>query len=295
MVIRDVFHHTAIVVKGIGPVSWRNWIFKGILGSVCRIGMGPGFWIPESVFVGNGELWKDPDYMVVSVQPLYIDASFDISNTLILSWHNLRFNIIDTVWWSSKDTINLNSTLSKAFDNYGRVIRVLIRNIDRYEKYMGKAFKNGMCTDDAYIVVQAGAKTFWDPIYGAQVIAREIGHLMGFDDSQTRPATVLGQAIVRREALPTSYDSCNIKRLIDSPLLCLLDGDQNITGRRTCCNPTTCKFADESVQCADGHCCDNCKFTRGQLCRLTDDECDIPDFCPGNSPYVLNDAKLVYI
>ncbi|KII62071.1 hypothetical protein RF11_02571 [Thelohanellus kitauei] len=43
---RNVFDHNTIVVKGIGPVSWRIWIFKGILGSVYRIGMGPGFWIP---------------------------------------------------------------------------------------------------------------------------------------------------------------------------------------------------------------------------------------------------------
>ncbi|KII70564.1 hypothetical protein RF11_10020 [Thelohanellus kitauei] len=55
MFIRDVFYHIAIVSKGIGLVSWNNWIFKGILGFVCIIGIGPGFLNPYSVVVVNGE------------------------------------------------------------------------------------------------------------------------------------------------------------------------------------------------------------------------------------------------
>ncbi|KII73806.1 hypothetical protein RF11_01738 [Thelohanellus kitauei] len=39
MVIRYVFDHVVIAVKGIGPASWRGWIFKVIASSVYRIGM----------------------------------------------------------------------------------------------------------------------------------------------------------------------------------------------------------------------------------------------------------------
>lgn len=50
-----------------------------------------------------------------------------------------------------------------------------------------------------------------------------------------------------------------------------------------CCNATTCKLLP-SAQCASGPCCNNCKFKqRGSLCRAADNECELPEYCDGNS------------
>ena len=55
-----------------------------------------------------------------------------------------------------------------------------------------------------------------------------------------------------------------------------------------CCNPITCQLLPDAT-CGDGECCDEeCNFKpRGTLCRdKRDHECDLPETCSGNSPYV---------
>nr|Q2UXR0.1 RecName: Full=Zinc metalloproteinase-disintegrin-like Eoc1; AltName: Full=Snake venom metalloproteinase; Short=SVMP; Flags: Precursor [Echis ocellatus]CAJ01679.1 Group III snake venom metalloproteinase [Echis ocellatus] len=53
--------------------------------------------------------------------------------------------------------------------------------------------------------------------------------------------------------------------------------------RNPCCNAATCKLTPGS-QCADGECCDQCRFTRaGTECRPARDECDKADLCTGQS------------
>nr|QBF53418.1 metalloproteinase of class P-III MPIII-5 [Vipera ammodytes ammodytes] len=50
-----------------------------------------------------------------------------------------------------------------------------------------------------------------------------------------------------------------------------------------CCNAATCKLTPGS-QCADGECCDQCKFGRaGTVCRPANGECDVSDVCTGQS------------
>ncbi|XP_055466057.1 disintegrin and metalloproteinase domain-containing protein 2-like, partial [Psammomys obesus] len=50
-----------------------------------------------------------------------------------------------------------------------------------------------------------------------------------------------------------------------------------------CCNPTTCGLSVGS-DCASGPCCQDCKFkNKGEDCRPTSDECDVPEYCNGTS------------
>ncbi|EDV20169.1 uncharacterized protein TRIADDRAFT_61393 [Trichoplax adhaerens] len=50
-----------------------------------------------------------------------------------------------------------------------------------------------------------------------------------------------------------------------------------------CCNASTCKL-HASAQCATGPCCSNCTFKqRSTLCRAVSNDCDLPEYCSGNS------------
>jgi len=51
----------------------------------------------------------------------------------------------------------------------------------------------------------------------------------------------------------------------------------------SCCDPTTCKLKPPAV-CDAEACCENCQFaTKGQQCRASSNQCDLPEFCTGSS------------
>ncbi|KII70140.1 hypothetical protein RF11_05186 [Thelohanellus kitauei] len=83
MVIRDVFDHITIVVKGTGPVSWRDLVFKGSPGSLYRIVMDSSFRIFESVAAINGEAFVK-FVMVVNVS-IYSTRDFYLEQSTFLS------------------------------------------------------------------------------------------------------------------------------------------------------------------------------------------------------------------
>ncbi|XP_058905151.1 disintegrin and metalloproteinase domain-containing protein 2 isoform X1 [Kogia breviceps] len=50
-----------------------------------------------------------------------------------------------------------------------------------------------------------------------------------------------------------------------------------------CCNQATCRLNVGSA-CATGPCCDACAFiAKGQVCRVSTDECDLSEYCNGTS------------
>ncbi|XP_068129635.1 zinc metalloproteinase-disintegrin-like VLAIP-B [Hyperolius riggenbachi] len=51
-----------------------------------------------------------------------------------------------------------------------------------------------------------------------------------------------------------------------------------------CCDAATCRFVDKA-QCAEGDCCENCKFKETSfVCRPAKDGCDLSEMCDGKSP-----------
>lgn len=61
--------------------------------------------------------------------------------------------------------------------------------------------------------------------------------------------------------------------------------------KNTCCNANTCML-HSNASCATGECCDlkTCHpRTPGTLCRPIDGECDLPEYCTGESEYCPSD------
>ncbi len=65
-------------------------------------------------------------------------------------------------------------------------------------------------------------------------------------------------------------------------LSCLCTYSQECTD--SCCNPATCQLKD-GAQCSAGPCCTaTCQFVAyGTTCRASSGECDIVEYCPGDS------------
>ena len=70
---------------------------------------------------------------------------------------------------------------------------------------------------------------------------------------------------------------------------CFIFNQENQTYlQNRCCNSTNCKLNDESYQCAIGSCCDlsNCTFyDQKQVCRSSQDICDIEEKCDGATAF----------
>ncbi|XP_070455179.1 disintegrin and metalloproteinase domain-containing protein 2 isoform X1 [Equus przewalskii] len=60
-------------------------------------------------------------------------------------------------------------------------------------------------------------------------------------------------------------------------------GSEEECASDACCEAGTCRLSADS-ECAEGECCDACKFkAKGEECRATFDECDLPEYCNGSS------------
>ncbi|XP_009996388.1 PREDICTED: disintegrin and metalloproteinase domain-containing protein 9-like [Chaetura pelagica] len=60
-----------------------------------------------------------------------------------------------------------------------------------------------------------------------------------------------------------------------------------------CCDAATCKLTSGS-QCAQGMCCQNCKFkVAGAECRSQMDVCDLPEYCNGSNAYCPEDVYIM--
>nr|DBA30139.1 TPA: hypothetical protein GDO54_006155 [Pyxicephalus adspersus] len=67
-------------------------------------------------------------------------------------------------------------------------------------------------------------------------------------------------------------------------------GNEKECEKDPCCQPGTCKLRS-GAQCAYGSCCQNCRFSPGgTVCRAVANECDLPEYCNGSSPYCQPDV-----
>ncbi|XP_067828686.1 disintegrin and metalloproteinase domain-containing protein 8a isoform X2 [Heptranchias perlo] len=211
--------------------------------------------------------------------------------------------------WRGKDLL-----LKKKHDNAQFVTGISFEGTT-----VGLATKSAMCSYQSGGVNEDHNR---NPIGLASTIAHEMGHNLGMshdedhnthcscDSSKDNGGCVM--AAKTGIVFPKSFSSCShqeLQKFLTSEMTnCLLNspradelygspacgnqflerGEECDCGTvkectNPCCNATTCKFK-EGVECSDGECCQNCKIKpAGQLCRATQHDCDLPDYCNGVS------------
>lgn len=189
----------------------------------------------------------------------------------------------------------------------------LISGIDFDGPTVGLAFIGTLCSGHSVGVVQDHNDR---AIAIGATLAHEMGHNLGMDHDDSSACACSGDSCIMAAALswniPRTFSSCSgisyEKYLLGRNPTCLLDkpnyqslvtppvcgngfvetGEQCDCGTLEecadiCCNATTCLFK-EGVQCAEGECCENCKILpRTHECRRKHDECDLAEYCNGQS------------
>ncbi|CAH1104939.1 unnamed protein product [Psylliodes chrysocephalus] len=180
---------------------------------------------------------------------------------------------------------------------------------------VGKALKGPICTYE----FSGGVNTDHSPVVGlvATTVAHEMGHNFGMEHDTTECECPEDRCIMAPSSstvAPKHWSSCSLnyllqafthgmdyclknkpKALYDSPVCgngFVESGEQCDCGLAEhcdnyCCNATTCML-HSNASCATGECCDltTClPKAAGSLCRSADYECDLPEYCTGQSEY----------
>ncbi|XP_025201152.1 disintegrin and metalloproteinase domain-containing protein 9 [Melanaphis sacchari] len=191
----------------------------------------------------------------------------------------------------------------------------LLTKIQFENGVVGKALKGPICTYE----FSGGVNNDHSIVQGlvASTIAHEIGHNLGMEHDTAEcdcPSERCIMASSSGTPGPTHWSLCSMEylalafehgmdyclrnkpnRLFESPVCgnsFVEEGEQCDCGVKDmctnpCCNPDTCMFY-KNATCATGECCDinTCHFKlAGVECRSALHECDLPEYCTGDSEY----------
>ncbi|XP_053461471.1 disintegrin and metalloproteinase domain-containing protein 15 isoform X4 [Nycticebus coucang] len=193
---------------------------------------------------------------------------------------------------------------------------------------VGMAIQNSMCSPEFSGGVNMDHST---SILGVtSSIAHELGHSLGLDhDSPGNSCLCPGPAPAKSCIMEASTDflpglnfsncsrqalekalldgmgSCLFERLPSLPPLATFCGNMLVEPGEQCdcglpddctdpcCDYVTCQLRPGAQCASDGPCCQNCQLRPASWqCRPTRGDCDLPEFCPGNSSQCPPDVSL---
>lgn len=197
----------------------------------------------------------------------------------------------------------------------------LITGIAFESSIVGKAIKMSICTFQYSAGVAMDAESI-TPV--ATTVAHELGHNLGMEHDNysvclcPEPKCIMADTGMGYKT-PTKWSSCSQTVLKDNFEMgldyCLKnipehlyegpfcgngfveDSEECDCGLpekcdNHCCNATSCKLK-AGARCATGRCCDlsTCQpRSAATLCRPSPEECDLPEFCDGESEYCPQDV-----
>ncbi|CAJ0964811.1 unnamed protein product [Ranitomeya imitator] len=156
----------------------------------------------------------------------------------------------------------------------------------------------------------------------SSIVAHELGHNLGMNHDNDRGCKCSTQYCIMNSGASDSknFSSCSEddfeKLILNKGGTCLLNvprpdesytapfcgnrlvdpgeecdcGNEKECEKDPCCQPGKCKLRS-GAECANGACCQNCRFSPGgTVCRAVTNECDLPEYCNGSSPFCQPDV-----
>ncbi|CAM4583574.1 disintegrin and metalloproteinase domain-containing protein 9-like isoform X2 [Lepidochelys kempii] len=275
----------------------------------------------------NRYLQKNSDPVAVQKETIeltnYVDVMYDALNIQIV--------LIGLEIWSDKNHINVMD--GSAGDVLNRFVSWREKNLlkrsrndvshliigrSAYSGAVGMAFVSTVCSQ-----VHGGSIS---TLKGnnvqrhATVVAHELGHNLGMKHDDGRCST--SYIMYSTDNASKNFSTCSAndfeKLILNGGGNCLKNAPKpsdiftepfcgnNMVDKNEecdcgkpqectnpCCDAVTCKFKSGS-QCAEGLCCENCKFkVAGVECRPKMNFCDLPEYCNGTYPYCPDDVYIM--
>uniref|UniRef100_A0A0K8UA17 Disintegrin and metalloproteinase domain-containing protein 12 n=1 Tax=Bactrocera latifrons TaxID=174628 RepID=A0A0K8UA17_BACLA len=248
------------------------------------------------------------------INALYVPLNIFVALVGVVIW-----NEYDEIDFSNDGDLTLRNFL-----NYRRTKLVLDHPNDNAQLLtkeqfsggvVGKALKGPICTHE----YSGGVSNEHSQIVAvvATTMAHEMGHNFGMEHDSSDCKCQDEKCIMSASStsvVPVHWSSCSIDqlniafsrgmnyclrnkptKLFESPQCgngFVEPGEQCDCGlpnycENTCCDPYTCML-HTNASCATGECCDlsTCRpKAAGQACRVAENECDLPEYCTGESEY----------
>ncbi|XP_043845968.1 disintegrin and metalloproteinase domain-containing protein 1a-like [Dromiciops gliroides] len=232
--------------------------------------------------------------------------------------------------WTERDQVRIPEDLREVLHNFNHWRERELLSRAKHDvahlivghhpgEYLGEAFLNGACVSG----LAAGVESFYheDPPLFAVLMVHELGHNLGMKHDHVacicpdQPSCIMLGTV----SLESRFSNCSLEAFYEflrhQQGSCLYDkpaaagvargpfcgdhvvdrGEECDCGsvgdcmKDRCCLPS-CRLRRGSA-CASGPCCSKCKFLKAATpCRPSVDECDLPEYCNGSSPWCQPDT-----